>query len=109
LQQLIRASIPNPSDKVFFQVISVDLLESAMQRISAAQFRLVQAVRGGQMPDIEEEDAIARREVCYFLSIVLQHNGGSFPTGNSLERVWRQFRCTPLYPQFGIRSTDLHS
>jgi len=109
LQQPIRASVPNPPDNALFQVIATELLETAMQRISAAQSRLVQAVRGGQISDIEEEDAIARREVCYFLSMVLQHNGGSFPTGNSLERVWRQFRCTHLYPQFGIRSADLPS
>lgn len=104
LQQPIRASAVSPQDKAALQVISREVLESATERMKAAQERYVQAIKKGQISEIEEEEAITRREVCFFLSTILINNLGRFPLGTSLEIVWQQFRCTPLYPQYGIRS-----
>jgi hypothetical protein len=105
LQLPIRASGPSSPDTSALQIISPELLESATYRLKMAQDRLVRVIREGRISEIEDEEAITRREVCYFLSIILQHNGGQFPHASSLGRIWQQFRCTPLYPQFGIRST----
>lgn len=103
LNQSFQASDQSVNDIRVLQVISSDILDSAVVRLNQSRDRLSQVILRGRITEIEDEQAITRSEICYFLSIILKHNGGSFPQGGDLEKLWIEFRCTPLYPEFAIR------
>ncbi|GAB3897387.1 hypothetical protein GCM10028803_15830 [Larkinella knui] len=100
----IRAGSVNPSDFRALQALSSDIFETATERLKQTHQRFVQVIAHGELAQIEEEESITRHEMCSILALILRHNGNKFPPDAELEKFWKMFRCTPLYPEFGIRT-----
>lgn len=91
-------------DKEALQIISPEILQSALDRIKRAKERYLQIIAKGEIYHIDEAQAVTRNEICLLLRLVLDHNNGHFPDNSDLLKIWREFRCTQLHPMYSFGS-----
>jgi hypothetical protein len=76
------------------QVIDDNLLIAIQSRVEDQCRKLIWAIESMDIsePELEQIVAQSRREICRFLSQVMEHNAGELPT-KRLKDLWESHRC----------------